>query len=33
MADARRSVEHADRSGDAFQRMVNRATLADALQQ
>jgi hypothetical protein len=27
------SVEHADRSGDAFQRMINRATLADARHQ
>ena len=33
VADARRSVEHADRSGDAFQRMVMRTTLADALHQ
>ncbi|GAB6041524.1 TIR domain-containing protein [Endothiovibrio diazotrophicus] len=30
---AERSVELADRSGDAFQRMVNRTTLADALHQ
>ncbi len=33
VADARRSVEHADRSGDAFQRMGKRTTLADALHQ
>lgn len=31
--DAGRSVAHADRSGDAFQRMGNRTTLADALHQ
>ncbi|MEM6455801.1 MAG: hypothetical protein AAF772_11950, partial [Acidobacteriota bacterium] len=30
LADAERSVELADRSGDAFERMVNRTTLADA---
>ena len=30
---AQQSVELADRSGDAFQRMVNRTTLADALHQ
>ncbi|AGA90131.1 SEFIR domain-containing protein [Thioflavicoccus mobilis 8321] len=33
VADARRAVEHADRSGDAFLRMVMRTTLADALHQ
>jgi len=33
VADATQSVEYADRSGDAFQRMCNRATLADALNQ
>jgi len=33
VADARRAVEHADRSGDAFQRMGKRTTLADALHQ
>ncbi|BDI07879.1 hypothetical protein CATMQ487_48490 [Sphaerotilus microaerophilus] len=31
--DAEQSVTHADRSGDAIQRMVNRATHADALHQ
>jgi hypothetical protein len=31
--DGRRSVEHADRSGDAAQRMIMRTTLADALHQ
>ena len=30
---ARQSVEFADQSGDSFQRMVNRITLADALHQ
>jgi tetratricopeptide (TPR) repeat protein len=29
--DAERSVDYADRSGDAFQRMATRTTLADAL--
>ena len=33
LADAGRSVEYADRSGDAFLRMTMRATLADALHQ
>jgi nucleoside phosphorylase len=33
VADARRAVEHADRSGDAGQRMSKRTTLADALHQ
>jgi len=33
LADAARSVEYADRSGDAFQRMVTRTALADALHQ
>jgi hypothetical protein len=33
LADARRAVAHADRSGDAFQRMAMRTTLADALHQ
>jgi tetratricopeptide (TPR) repeat protein len=33
VTDARRSIEFADRSGDAFMRMVNRATAADALHQ
>ncbi|EGV27941.1 WD repeat-containing protein, partial [Thiorhodococcus drewsii AZ1] len=33
VADARHAVEHADRSGDAFLRMVSRTTLADALHQ
>ena len=33
VASARQSVEFADRSGDAFQREVMRATLADALHQ
>jgi tetratricopeptide (TPR) repeat protein len=33
LAYARQSVELADRSGDAFMRMVNRTTLADALHQ
>jgi tetratricopeptide (TPR) repeat protein len=33
VADAEEAVAHADRSGDAFQRMVNRATLANALHQ
>ncbi len=31
--DAQLGVELADRSGDAFQRMLNRTTLADALHQ
>jgi tetratricopeptide (TPR) repeat protein len=31
VANARRSVEHAERSGDAFQRISSRTTLADAL--
>jgi tetratricopeptide (TPR) repeat protein len=31
--DAEQSVVHADRSGDAFQRMAKRTTLADALHQ
>jgi tetratricopeptide (TPR) repeat protein len=31
--DAEQSVSYADRSGDAFQRMVNRTTHADALHQ
>ena len=31
--DAEQSVTHADRSGDAFQRMLNRTTHADALHQ
>ncbi|AQR64624.1 hypothetical protein BXU06_05795 [Aquaspirillum sp. LM1] len=30
MADAERSVDYADRSGDAFQRMARRTTLANA---
>lgn len=33
LAYARQSVEFADRSGDAGQRMINRTTLADALHQ
>jgi tetratricopeptide (TPR) repeat protein len=33
VADARRAVELADRSGDASQKMINRATAADALHQ
>jgi TIR domain len=33
VADAGRSIIHADRSGDAFERMVNRVTAADALHQ
>ena len=33
VADARVSVQHADRSGDAFQKMGKRATAADALHQ
>jgi tetratricopeptide (TPR) repeat protein len=33
VADARRSVDYADRSGDAFQRISKRTTLADALYQ
>jgi tetratricopeptide (TPR) repeat protein len=33
VADARRSIEFADHSGDAFMRMVNRVTAADALHQ
>src|SRR5205823_5921429 len=31
VGDAELSVTYADRSGDAFQRMVNRSTSADAL--
>ena len=33
LRDARRSVDLADRSGDAFMRMYNRTTLADGLHQ
>ena len=33
VGDAEQSVSHADRSGDAFQRMANRTTHADALHQ
>ena len=33
VADARRSITHADQSGDAFERMVRRTTAADALHQ
>jgi tetratricopeptide (TPR) repeat protein len=33
LEDAERAVDYADRSGDAFQRMGNRTTLADALYQ
>ena len=33
MGDAEQSVTYADRSGDAFQRMVKRTTHADALHQ
>jgi tetratricopeptide (TPR) repeat protein len=33
VAAARQSVDFADRSGDSFQRMVSRTTLADALHQ
>ena len=33
VADARQSITHADQSGDAFQRMANRTTAADALHQ
>ena len=33
VAEARRSVEHSDRSDDAFWRMTTRTTLADALHQ
>lgn len=33
MADAKRAVDCADRSGDAFQRMLSRTTHADALHQ
>ncbi len=33
LADARRSISHADQSGDAFRRMVGRAMTADALHQ
>ena len=33
LAYAEQSVELADRSGDAFERMVDRTTLADALHQ
>jgi len=33
VTDTGRSVEHADRSGDAFQRLTRRTNLADALHQ
>jgi tetratricopeptide (TPR) repeat protein len=33
VADGNRSVEHADQSGNAFQKMINRTTAADALHQ
>jgi len=33
VADARQSITHADQSGDAFWRMVNRTAAADALHQ
>jgi len=33
VADAGRAVEHADRSGDAFERLTKRARLADTLHQ
>ncbi len=33
VADAQSSVDHADRSGDAFERLSTRTTLADALHQ
>ena len=33
VADARQAITHADQSGDAFQRMGNRTTAADALHQ
>jgi hypothetical protein len=33
LADAQQAVAHADRSGDAFERMSDRTTLADALHQ
>ncbi|MFM9962323.1 MAG: TIR domain-containing protein, partial [Planctomycetaceae bacterium] len=33
VTDARQSITHADQSGDAFMRMVNRITAADALHQ
>jgi hypothetical protein len=33
VADAQQSIIHADRSGDAFQRMARRTTAADALHQ
>jgi tetratricopeptide (TPR) repeat protein len=33
VSDARQSITHADESGDAFQRMVNRSVAADALHQ
>jgi hypothetical protein len=33
VGDAEQSVTYADRSGGAFERMVNRTTLADALHQ
>lgn len=33
VTDARQSITHADQSGDAFQRMINRTTAADALHQ
>jgi hypothetical protein len=33
VTDARQSITHADQSGDAFQRMGNRTTAADALHQ
>ncbi len=33
VADARQAITHADRSGDAYQRMARRTTAADALHQ
>ena len=33
VSDARQSISHADQSGDAFHRMINRTTAADALHQ
>ena len=33
VADGRRAIDFADRSGDAFRKMVNRTTAADALHQ
>ena len=33
VTDARQSITHADQSGDAFERMLNRTTAADALHQ